>query len=197
MYVYEVACGAQCDWANLSKAIVDCLLRRARNLVKPEAKKYHRRSIPEDARESIAAVRRFFAKRFYSRFYSVFVICLLCLLIWQKQKGKREKERERDEKEEAETETRTVKIFSLAQKFITSGYRIRSSVSTGKHQYRKVPPFPVNHFNYFQAGSPSYLISIFRISRFTWIHLLCTTTTTTRSAYTVPVQFHDLSTPDP
>lgn len=127
------------------------------NLVKPEAEKslsMHRRTHEISTRiqrGDFLNVSRIFDLRYWRAFATL----------------KKQKKRNKIKGKSGE-ETHRVGIFKLVRDSLLSD-RIRLSVSSTKPQYRKVP-FPVNHFNYFQAGRPAYLISIFRISRFTWIN---------------------------
>lgn len=127
------------------------------NLVKPEAKKslsMHRRThgiSTRMQRGNSLNVSRIFDLRYWRAFATL----------------KKQKKRNKV-KGKSRGEIHRVGIFKLVRDSLLSD-RIRLSVSSTKPQYRKVP-FAVNHFNYFQAGSPAYLISIFRISRFTWIN---------------------------
>lgn len=92
------------------------------------------------------------------------------LLIRRERERRGERKEEKEKRKEGEIIKGETRIFNFARNSLLLD-RVYHSVYVIHEdlQYRKVP-FAVNHFNYFQAESTAYLISIFRISRFSWIN---------------------------
>ena len=104
---------------------VDCLLRRARNLVKPEAKRItvdpsrrtHGISLPGNP----SPPSRLFSNVSRSIRSSLSVYSLSLDLTKKKKKNERKKTEEREREVKRKRRSRDREIFNLAQKFVTSG----------------------------------------------------------------------------